>query len=441
MKYTKLQYLLWLISGSEISTLKDCPEDYNRHANVGMMILITSLFASGTAFVAGITFAKTNLIGVLSFSFVWGVLIFVLDRSMVNSIKRDPDVTVQPFWLYFVPRFLLALILAFFMSVPLDHIVFPEAIEHQMKEDKNASWLKRKADLNAGFSVVQREDEITKLGQELKEINEELKSDCPRSDYIKAQDDYKNSIPKIKNLETAYANKLEARREYYRRMQVAQDTIYPRADATYRKLNEECNTAKQAVKDQRTESESFKKEAIRIEKEWRDGLVNRQSKKDSIYTASEKELGQVKDSVEIKAEEYRKEEEGMVGFDTKFATLFLMPNWGIQVLKWAIFLALLVIEILPTYLKLKTPIGEYDVELYKKEKSHRSRAIHYITAEDDIARESEKYRKEKEIELNKTVNDRMAEIELKLAKQSLDEWETEALVQIKISKSSGKTSN
>ena len=86
-KYSKIQYFLWLVAGSEISVLKKCPNDYNRHANIGLMIIITSLFAGITAFVAGTTFEKENTTGVVIFALVWAFLIFSLDRSMVNSIK------------------------------------------------------------------------------------------------------------------------------------------------------------------------------------------------------------------------------------------------------------------------------------------------------------------------------------------------------------------
>ena len=70
-KYSRIQYFLWLVAGSEISVLKICPNDYNRHANIGLMIIITSLFAGMTAFIAGSTFEKENTTGVVIFAFVW----------------------------------------------------------------------------------------------------------------------------------------------------------------------------------------------------------------------------------------------------------------------------------------------------------------------------------------------------------------------------------
>ncbi|NVN96645.1 DUF4407 domain-containing protein, partial [Candidatus Nomurabacteria bacterium] len=122
--YSRIQKFFWMISGSEISVLEKCPNDFNRHANIGLMIIMTAFFASSTAFIAGTTFVKDNIWGVVGFAAVWGMLIFSLDRSMVNSIKKDPAWNKKQFWTYFWPRFILAIILSFFMTIPLDHIVF-----------------------------------------------------------------------------------------------------------------------------------------------------------------------------------------------------------------------------------------------------------------------------------------------------------------------------
>lgn len=113
----------------------------------------------------------------------------------------------------------------------------------------------------------------------------------------------------------------------------------------------------------------------------------------------------------------------MRGFDTKFTTLFLMPNWGVQVLKWAIFLALLVIEILPTYLKLKTPVGQYDMKMHEREEMTRIDIKARADSEMKIATRTEAHRVAAEVALNKAVIDRIADIELRLAEEMLDDWE------------------
>jgi hypothetical protein len=119
----------------------------------------------------------------------------------------------------------------------------------------------------------------------------------------------------------------------------------------------------------------------------------------------------------------------MTGFDTKFTTLFLMPNWGVQVLKWAIFLALLVIEILPTYLKLKTPVGQYDMKMHEREVMTKNDIKARVNSEDQIANQTEAHRVTAEVELNKTVIDRVADIELRLAEEMLEGWEQIARAQ------------
>src|ERR1700749_98342 len=154
MKYSKLQYFFWLISGSEISVLQECENEYNRHANIGMMIIITSVFGFFTAYIAGTTFASRSRWGVLGFATIWALLVFAIDRSMVNSIKKDPDAPAQPFGSFFIPRLILATILAFFMSIPLDHIIFPEAIERQMKLNVHNDWLRRQEELTGGFNIA-----------------------------------------------------------------------------------------------------------------------------------------------------------------------------------------------------------------------------------------------------------------------------------------------
>lgn len=113
-------------------------------------------------------------------------------------------------------------------------------------------------------------------------------------------------------------------------------------------------------------------------------------------------------------------------FDTQFVSLFLMPNFGVQFLKWLIFLALLVIEILPTYLKLKTPIGQYDWMMYKQERETELETRSRLNALETELNDIEEYRKNKEIVMNKKIIDKVVDIEEKLANEMLEEWESKA---------------
>src|SRR6185295_2104000 len=97
----------------------------------------------------------------------------------------------------------------------------------------------------------------------------------------------------------------------------------------------------------------------------------------------------------------------------------------------AIFLALLVIEILPTYLKLRTPIGQYDRKMQEREEIMTNDIDARIESERNIRVQTEEHRAASEIELNKTIISRIASIELGLAQELLDQWEEKARTQSK----------
>lgn len=422
MRHSRFQHFFWLISGSEISVLRECENEYNRHANIGMMILITSVFGFFTAFVAGNTFASGNRWGVLGFATIWALLVFAIDRSMVNSIKKDPDASAQPFWSFLIPRLILATILAFFMSIPLDHIVFPEAIERQMKVNVHNDWLQRQDELARGFDVAGTDTVLKKMDTELGDLRADLNSDCPQPDYREALRNLNECTPKLQPLQADYENKKTAAANYFNRLPTT-----PRGarivDQTYGALRRQRNDAKAALDQQTQTCDGYRDEAHRIDSEWRAAKQKEIDDKASQRSKTQDRLNKDQETIRTESDTFKDEVAAMTGFDTKFTTLFLMPNWGVQVLKWAIFLALLVIEILPTYLKLKTPVGQYDMKMHEREQMTGNDIKVRVASEMDIATRTEAHRVDAEVALNKDVIDRIAEIELRLAEEILDDWE------------------
>jgi hypothetical protein len=428
MKYSRVQYFFWVISGSEISVLKECENEYNRHANIGMMILITTVFAFFTAYVAGATFASGNTWAVLGFATVWALLIFAIDRSMVNSIKKDPDATAQPFWSFFLPRLLLATILAFFMSIPLDHMVFPEAIERQMKLNIHNDWLRRQEELTKGLNVAGTDTAVKKMDTELGDLRADLNSDCPLPDYREAVQNFNECTQKLQTLQADYEKKKNAAANYLNRLPIG-PRGRPITDQTYAALQRERSYAKAAVDQQTQTCEEYRGEARRIDTDWRTAKQKEIDDKASQRLKTQERLDKDQETVRTDSDIFKKDLEAMTGFDTKFTTLFLMPNWGVQVLKWAIFLGLLVIEILPTYLKLKTPVGQYDMKMHEREVMTRNDIKARIISEENIVNQTEAHRVAAEVKLNKEVIDRIAGIELRLAEEMLDDWEHVARAQ------------
>lgn len=434
MKYSKLQHFFWLISGSEISVLKECENEYNRHTNIGMMILITSLFAFFTAFIAGITFARENLLGIMGvivFATSWALLIFAIDRSMVNSIKRVPDAHSQPFWSFFIPRFILAVILAFFMSIPLDHIVFSEAIERQRLINIHNEWLDRQEGLDKGYDVAVRDSGLKTMEEEIKGLEDELKSDCPLPNYSDAINNYNDCKSTLIQLKTDYENKKLAASKYFNQLPIDRNTGRRITNSIYSALRNARDEANNSWKNKEKECNGYYDEAKKIDSDWRAGKQTEINEKNSQRKKDQDKLSTDKNTARDEAEAFKKDLAGMTGFDTKFTTLFLMPNWGVQVLKWAIFLALLIIEILPTYLKLKTPVGQYDRKMQEREDIMKNDIEERVSSEKNITRQTEAHRVDEEVKLNKAIIDKIASVELKLAQETLDEWEQEARMQSK----------
>jgi hypothetical protein len=451
-KYSRIQYLLWLVAGSEISVLKKCPNDYNRHANIGLMIIITSLFAGMTAFIAGSAFEKDNTTGVVIFAFVWAFLIFSLDRSMVNSIKKDPTQSEKSIWGYFAPRLVLAIILSFFMSIPIEHIVFKEKIAFQMNENNKDNWLKRQSELDSGYQTTKTESALNIYTSNSEKLEKELQKDCkecPLDEYkrpmYEANDIDRNELPILANNKR---RSQKAKDDYLGQLRIQQLSDWNKNhDYNERKSKIEdreiitdktYNSLKSKSKSDNDLFEAKDKEVYRLRKiaqtacdKWKGEKQKEKARVDALKTKYQDLKIANNDSIRILSDKYKKKIESMQGFDTQFVTLFLMPDAGVQVLKWLIFLALLVIEILPTFLKLKTPIGQYDWEMYKADKETEFQAIARLDKFKTESSEIENYRKDEEVKMNKNLIDKVVSIEERLANEMLEEWEIKARTQMK----------
>ncbi|NVN97532.1 hypothetical protein HXX01_04905, partial [Candidatus Nomurabacteria bacterium] len=160
--------------------------------------------------------------------------------------------------------------------------------------------------------------------------------------------------------------------------------------------------------------------------DWKRPILAQINEADTMSRPELKNLTKTKRITDNDLDSRKKEIEEMTGFDTQFVTLFLIPNWGVQILKWLIFFALVVIEILPTFLKLKTPLGQYDMEMYRRDKETEIevnlRLLHAEKGMSDI----EQYRVKEEVELNKKIIDKVVVIEEELANEMLVQWEDKA---------------
>ena len=204
-KSSWLNEFLWSCAGVNKAVLRQCPSDYAKYAGIGGTILFTALMA---CFSGG--YALSYVFGEwwigLIFGIFWGLLIFNLDRFIVNTMYSDGKVTIS--WQEIksgLPRIIMAIFLGIVISYPLELKIFDDEIQVKIEDMKSAR-------LREYISIdQQRVDSLEQVLSHLRETpvsiydvditggNAQLNNLMERQKELKANIDQENSF--IANLE------------------------------------------------------------------------------------------------------------------------------------------------------------------------------------------------------------------------------------------------
>ena len=131
-----LNEFLWTCAGVNKNVLRQCPTEYAKYAGIGGTILFTALMAMLSGGYAFYTIFENTLPACL-FGIFWGLLIFNLDRFMVNTMYTDGKHTIsREEFLGGLPRLILAIFLGVVISVPIELRIFDDKIQAQMLIDQ-----------------------------------------------------------------------------------------------------------------------------------------------------------------------------------------------------------------------------------------------------------------------------------------------------------------
>ena len=443
--YSLLQYFFWLISGSEISVLKECKNDYNRHATSGALIFATCLIALIISGFAAYTYSGNSWVAAILVALVWGYLIFCIDRFMVISIKKNPTISddQQPFWKPLSIRLLFAFIIAFFMTIPLYHTFFYTEIETQIANDNVNELAKHQEQLNIAFNKNNLEAQGKEIEKQDSILNTKLLGECPDpayTDTIQLYLDYKkNQIPPLKNTYDDLNTKASSIWDYYQRNPC--DTSMKRPTDCYTTddwiVVNQRNTAKTNYTAKVAEQNYLLERANIIKRNYNAKINKELADNDSLKKLNTESLTAANDTINKKKLIY---DENLQSKHTDFVAQFValwraaFSDFGTLFLVLMLELAFIVIEIFPTYNKLRTKIGDYDWAIYYNEKSFaEKKKIDYEinnqkeeirkTTEIEIQQNTEQKRKEKEQELNSKLIDEISRIQDDVAQKLLNEWE------------------
>ena len=126
---------LWTCAGVNKQVLRQCPSDYAKYAGIGGTILFTALMAALSGGYA-LNFVFDNQKIAIAFGLFWGLLIFNLDRFIVNTMYSDGKHSIS--WGELksgLPRIIMAIFLGLVISTPLEMKIFSDQIDSQLLQD------------------------------------------------------------------------------------------------------------------------------------------------------------------------------------------------------------------------------------------------------------------------------------------------------------------
>lgn len=159
----RINEFLWSCAGVNKAVLRLCPSDYSKYAGIGGMILFTAIMAALSGGYA-LNFVFHNIYIAGAFGVFWGLLIFNLDRFIVNTMYSDGKHTIS--WGEIrsgLPRIIMAIFLGIVISTPLELKIFEDKIKMEIENEKHSILEHRLESLTS--ELQKKEDEITAIQQ------------------------------------------------------------------------------------------------------------------------------------------------------------------------------------------------------------------------------------------------------------------------------------
>lgn len=438
-----LNEFLWICAGVNRKVLRQCPTDYAKYAGIGGTILFTALMAMLSGGYAIYTVFDSTIIAIC-FGIFWGLLIFNLDRFIVNTMYSDGKHTIS--WGEFIaglPRIIIAIFLGIVISTPLELKIFEDEINVQIKEDIKQRIREYEAADNA--IIAQKQQRIDSLRIKIKEIEESPSSlygvqmvtdNVLINDLIRERNDkkveYDHEEQQIRML-TAQRRGLDTTDSitYVREYNRLSNEIHShkiKSNAINAKIKELDSTLSLANKD-------YEKLVEKITKQKEIQISAYQAEIDTL----DLEIADIKHK--MKTDGYSEEiKEQYGGFQAKMKAFDEMKESDSSTYISSLFIMLLfiIIETAPTFFKMMIASGPYD-DLLRSE-MHKIRVMsdkRISDINDEIntaikistAKNQEKL--EAELLVNKDVLNRIATAQAELLQTAIDAWREEELKKIK----------
>lgn len=366
----------WICSGANRKILRQCPTEYSKYFGIGGTIFFTAAMAMLSGGYAFYTIFNSTPIAIL-FGIFWGLLIFNLDRFIVNTMYSDGKYTIS--WGELAagtPRLIIAIFLGIVISTPLEMKIFEDRINSQLVEDN----------IQRTNSAIEAGDKgIEKLTQRRDQLEYEYKS--LSEDFRKASEELKNEG------EGSALSGKSGHGPIYR----DKEKYYNDAKSALDKWKADYSKELENIKQQIETNQDKTKENIE------------RGNKDNGFCARYEAFSTIKKEVP----------------SARIVSIFIM-------------LMFIIIEIAPTFFKMMIASGPYDELLREEMENKKAQSILRVSQMNDdantqiqIAIAKNKERLEAEIAANKVVLSKIAAAQAELLDTAIEEWRKAELAKIK----------
>ena len=419
-----LNEFFWWCAGVNRDILRQCPTDYAKYAGMGGTILFTALMAMLSGGYA-MFYVFNNPKVAIVFGVFWGMLIFNLDRFIVNTMYSDGKVTISWQELYSgLPRIIMAIFLGIVISMPLELKIYEKSINTEIKSLKQNKLKELLADDEAKLeNLYARREQIGSrdvvdaavgaAGAAYSEANTELS---------KIQIQYKQLSSQI--------NTLITRRRHI--SQIENPSQYNKLTSEINKLSIKRNSIRSRMIELQTQKATE-------DKNYRDAIDENKAQINRELASINAEIDTLNNKINKAEKEYepqlKDEFDGFQGRMMAFNSLKENEStwWA------ALFISLLfiVIETAPTFFKMMIASGPYD-DLLRAE-MHRVRVMSDKEISDlndevntlvQISVAKNKAKLEAELAANKEVMEKVALAQAELLQTAIEKWREEELKKI-----------
>ena len=418
-----LNEFLWVCAGVNRKVLRQCPTDYAKYAGIGGTILSTALMAMLSGGYALYTVFDDYRTAIL-FGIFWGLLIFNLDRFIVNTMYSDGKVTIS--WKEFtsgLPRIIMAIFLGIVISTPLELRIYESEIDVRIAED---------------------------AAQKIKEYR--ANDEHRRDSLLNAIIDIRNTadvVPELigmsgqaANLQESIINKdseISAVGKVIESLKLQRSKTDPESEK-YRKLTNELNKKYAEKTNLNIQKKQLQGQLAAVSEDYRVVVEKAQKQKEELIALIQKQIDEITKILEDSKsyEDLINKEYG--GFEARMKAFQEMrdDNKSTDISAWCIMLLFIIIETAPTFFKMMIASGPYD-DLLRAE-MHRVKVLSdkrisdindEVNTEVKISVEKNIERLNAEMLANKKVMEQIAAAQAQLLETAIEEWRKEELTKIK----------